>query len=61
MKVGEREPGARGAHAETEEQTLDIGQNECDVLDAGGHYKCAPGMSLEDAPVVVNITSLKGD
>ena len=49
------------ARAETEDQTLDRGQNECDVLDAVGHYKCPPGMSLEDVSVVVNITSLMGD
>jgi hypothetical protein len=33
---------------ETEEQTLGREQNERDVLGTVGHYKCPPGISLED-------------
>jgi len=39
---------------ETEEQTLEREQNEPDVLEALGEYKCDAGMSVENvlAPVV---------
>ena len=44
---------------ETEEQILEREQNERDVLDALGEYKCDAGMSVEDVPAVVNIKTLK--
>ena len=34
-------------------------QNECDVLDALGEYKCDSGMSLVDVSVTFNIKTLK--
>ena len=40
---------------ETEEQRLERKQNECDVLEALGDYKCDAGMSVETVPAVVNI------
>ena len=45
---------------ETEEQLLEREQNERDVLDALGEYKCDPGMSVEDVPAIVNIKTLNG-
>ncbi len=45
---------------ETEEQMLEKKQNERDVLEAMGEYKCDAGMSVEDVPAVVNIKTLKG-
>ena len=35
-------------------------QNDRDVLDALGEYKCDTGMSEEDVTVIVNIKTLKG-
>jgi hypothetical protein len=35
---------------ETEEQMLEREQNERDVLDALGAYKCDTGVSVEDVP-----------
>jgi hypothetical protein len=45
---------------ETEEQRLEREQNERDVLEALGDYKCDAGMSVENVPSVVNIRTLKG-
>ncbi len=45
---------------ETEELTLKREQNEPDVLEALGEYKCDAGMSVENVPAVVNIKTLKG-
>ena len=45
---------------ETEEQTLEREENERDVLEALGEYKCDAGMSVENVPAVVNIKTLKG-
>ena len=45
---------------ETEEQTLEREQNEHDVLEALGEYKCDAGMSVENVPAVVNIKTMKG-
>ena len=45
---------------ETEEQTLEREQNERDVLEALGEYKCDARMSVENVPAVVNIKTLKG-
>ncbi len=48
---------------ETEEQTLEREQNERDVLEALGGYKCDAGMSVcdtvENVPVNVNIKTLR--
>ena len=35
-------------------------QNECDVLETLGEYKCDTGMTVENVSVVVNIKTLKG-
>jgi hypothetical protein len=43
---------------ETEEHMLEREQNERDVLDALGKYKCDAGMSVEDVPAVVKIKAL---
>ena len=40
---------------ETEEQTLERKQNECDVLEALGDYKCDTGVCVETVSAVVNI------
>ena len=45
---------------ETEEHSLEREQNERDVLEALGEYKCDAGMSVENVPAVVNIKTLKG-
>jgi len=45
---------------ETEEQTLEREQNDRDVLEALGEYKCDAGMSVENVPAVININTLKG-
>ena len=45
---------------ETDEQTLKSEQNERDVPETLGEYKCDAGMSVETVPVVVNIQTLKG-
>ena len=45
---------------ETEEQRLEREQNERDVLEALGDYKCDTGMSVENGPAVGNIKTLKG-
>ena len=45
---------------ETEEQTHEREQNERDVLDVLGEYKCDAGMSVENVPAIVNIKTLKG-
>ncbi len=45
---------------ETEEQSLGREQNESDVLEALGDYKCDAGMSVENVPAVLNIKTLKG-
>ncbi len=45
---------------ETEEQTLEREENERDVLEALGEYKCDAGMSVENVPAVVKIQTLKG-
>ena len=45
---------------ETEEQRLEREQNEHDVLEALGDYKCDAEMSVENVPAVVNIKTLKG-
>ena len=37
---------------ETAEQTLEREQNERDVLEALGEYKCDAGMSVENVPAV---------
>jgi hypothetical protein len=37
-------------------QTLEREQNERDVLEALGDYKCDAGMSVENVPAVVKIT-----
>ncbi len=47
----------------TEEQMLQRKQNERDVLERLGDYKCDAGMSVENVPAVctvVNIKTLKG-
>ena len=44
---------------ETEEQSLEREQNERDVLEALGDYKCDAGMSFENVPVVVDIKTIK--
>jgi len=41
-------------------QTLEREQNERDVLEALGDYKCDAGMSVENVPAVVNIKTRKG-
>jgi hypothetical protein len=45
---------------ETEEQMFEREQNERDVLDVLGEYKCDAGMSVENVPAIVNIKTLKG-
>ena len=45
---------------ETEEQSLEREQNERDVLEALGDYKCDAGMSVENVSALVNIRALKG-
>jgi hypothetical protein len=45
---------------ETEEQRLEREQNERDVLEALGDYKCDAGISVENVPAVANIKRLKG-
>ena len=35
-------------------------QNDRDVLEALGEYKCDAGMSVEDVPAIVSIKTLKG-
>ncbi len=45
---------------ETEEQRLEREQNERDVLEALGDYKCDAGMSVENVPAVAKIKRLKG-
>ncbi len=45
---------------ETEEQTLKSEQNERDVPETLGEYKCDAGMSVENVSTVVNIKTLKG-
>ena len=45
---------------ETEEQSLEREQNERDVLEALGDYKCDAGMPVENMPAVVDIQTLKG-
>ena len=45
---------------ETEEQRLEREQNERDVLEALGDYKCDAGMSVENLPAVDNMKTLKG-
>ncbi len=37
-------------------QTLEREQNERDILEALGDYKCDTGMSVENVPAVVTIT-----
>ena len=44
---------------ETEEHRLEREQNEHDVLDALGDYKCDAWMSVENVPAVVDIKTLK--
>jgi hypothetical protein len=39
---------------------LEREQNQCDVFDALGEYKCDSGMSVEDVSTIVNIKKLKG-
>ncbi len=46
---------------EAEEQMLEREQNERDVLEALGEYKCDAGMSVEDVPAIFNVETLKGD
>ena len=43
---------------ETEEQTLEREQNERDVLEALGEYKCDSGMSVENVLAVVKTKTL---
>ena len=45
---------------QTEEQTLKSEQNERDVPETLGDYKCDAGMSVENVSAVVNIKTLKG-
>jgi hypothetical protein len=45
---------------ETVEETLEREQNERDVREALGEYKCDGGMSVENVTAVVNIKTLKG-
>ena len=45
---------------ETEDQRLDREENERDVLEGLGDYKCDTGMSVEDVSAVVYIKTLKG-
>jgi hypothetical protein len=45
---------------ETKEQTLEREQNQRDVVEALGEYKCDAGMSVENVPAVVNIKTLNG-
>jgi len=45
---------------ETEEQTLKREQNERDVLEGMGDYKCDAGMSVENVPAVVKIKNTEG-
>ncbi len=42
----------------TEEQALEREQNERQVLDSVGDYKCPSGMSVEHVPVIANIKTL---
>ena len=44
---------------ETEEQTLERKQNEREVFDAVGDYECPPGISVEEVPELVKITTLQ--
>ncbi len=44
---------------ETEDQRLDREENERDVLEGLGDYKCDAGMSVEDVSAVVYIKTLK--
>ena len=44
----------------TEEQRLERKQNEHDVLEVLGEYKCNSGMSVENVSVVGNIKTLNG-
>jgi hypothetical protein len=46
---------------ETEEQTLEREQNERDVLETLGEYKCDGGMCVENVSMVVNIKHCTGD
>jgi hypothetical protein len=48
---------------ETEEQALEREQNERQVLDSVGGYKCPSGMSVEHVPAIANIKKLpwRGD
>jgi hypothetical protein len=45
---------------ETEEHSLEREQNERDVLEALGEYKCDAGMSVENVTAVVNKKRLQG-
>ena len=45
---------------ETEKERFEREQNECDVLESLGDYKCDAGMPVENLPAVVNIKTLKG-
>ena len=49
---------------ETEEQSLEMfherEQNERDVLEPLGEYKCDTGMSVENVSAIVNIQTLEG-
>jgi hypothetical protein len=45
--------------SETEEQRLEREQNERDVFEALGDYKCDRGISVENVPAVVNVQTLK--
>jgi len=44
---------------ETEEQTLEREPNEREAFDAVGDYECPLGLSVEDVPELVKITTLK--
>jgi hypothetical protein len=48
-------PEADPVALETEEQRLEREQNERDVFEALGDYKCDAEMSVETVPVVVNV------
>ena len=44
---------------ETEDQTFERDQKECDVLETLGEYKCDTGRSVENVSDVVNTKTLK--
>jgi hypothetical protein len=45
---------------ETEEETLEREQNDCDILEGLGEYKCDTGILVKNVSLVVNIKTLNG-